>query len=170
LGSDPRSTDSNDGRSIDRTSATDSKRQKDPAIAGSDPRSVPTIVVAAGVIEGDGGFLVTRRRRGVHLEGYWEFPGGKCEATEDLATCLRREIREELGIDAEIGDELLCVSHEYPERIVELHFITCRLTATPTPMLGQEMRWIARGDLRSLDFPPADEALIALLHERQPAD
>jgi mutator protein MutT len=126
--------------------------------------------VAAGVIEEDGRFLVTRRPRGVHLAGYWEFPGGKCEATEDLAACLRREILEELGADAEIADELLCVSHEYPGKIVELHFIACRLTAPPTPMLGQEMRWIARRDLRSLDFPPADEALIALLHERQPAD
>jgi len=162
--------DSNDGRLGGRTPKADSKRHDVRQPLGSDPRSVPTVVVAAGGIERDGRFLVTRRPRGVHLEGYWEFPGGKCEATEDLAACLRREIREELGVDADVGDELLSVSHEYPERIVELHFIACRLTASPTPMLGQEMRWIARGELRSLDFPPADEALIALLHERQPAD
>jgi 8-oxo-dGTP diphosphatase len=162
--------DSNDNRPGDRTTGMDSKGHGGLNPVGSDPRSVPTIVVAAGVIEEDGRFLVTRRPRGVHLEGYWEFPGGKCEATEDLAACLRREIREELGVDADVSGELLCVSHEYPERIVELHFFACRLAAPPTPMLGQEMRWMARGELRSLDFPPADEALIALLHERQPAD
>ena len=57
------------------------------------------IVVAAAVIERDGRFLVTRRQAGVHLEGYWEFPGGKCEPGETLDACLARELREELDVD-----------------------------------------------------------------------
>ena len=122
-----------------------------------------TIVVTAAVIERDGNYLVTRRQRGVHLEGYWEFPGGKCDPGESLDDCLRRELVEELGTDAEIGEELLAVTHTYPDRSVELHFIACTLIGAPAPLLGQEMRWVARAELRSLQFPPADDELIALL-------
>jgi 8-oxo-dGTP diphosphatase len=125
------------------------------------------IVVTAAVIEHDGRYLVTRRQRGVHLEGYWEFPGGKCEPGESLADCMRRELREELGTDALVGDEIFTVTHDYPDKCVELHFLSCRLTGEATPLLGQEMRWVARGDLRALEFPPADEELIALLDRRR---
>jgi mutator protein MutT len=121
------------------------------------------VVVAAAVIEEKSRFLVTRRVRGVHLEGYWEFPGGKCEADEALDDCLRRELAEELGTTAIVGAELLCLSHDYPERTVELHFFGCRLDGSPMPLLGQEMRWVSRSELKKLPFPPADEALIAML-------
>jgi 8-oxo-dGTP diphosphatase len=124
------------------------------------------LVVTAAVIEERGRYLVTRRQQGVHLEGYWEFPGGKCEPGEPLDTCLRRELVEELGCDATIGAELLAVTHEYPERVIELHFVECRLTSEPTPLLGQDMRWVARDELPSLQFPPADDELIALLIAR----
>ena len=121
------------------------------------------IVVTAAVIERDDAFLVTRRLRGVHLEGYWEFPGGKCEADESLADCLRRELREELDTDAAVGEEIFTVTHDYPERSVELHFLSCRLLSEPRPLLGQDMRWVPRADLSSLQFPPADDELIARL-------
>ncbi len=121
------------------------------------------IVVTAAVIEHDGRYFVTRRQRGVHLEGYWEFPGGKCEPGESLADCLRRELQEELGAEAVIGEEIFTVTHDYPEKSVELHFLSCRLIGEPTPLLGQEMRWVAREQLKSLKFPPADDELVALL-------
>ena len=75
-----------------------------------------TIVVAAAVIERDDRFLLTRRQRGVHLEGFWEFPGGKCEPGETHGACLAREIREELDVEASVGDELLATAHAYPDR------------------------------------------------------
>lgn len=121
------------------------------------------IVVTAAVIERHDAFFVTRRQRGVHLEGYWEFPGGKCEPGESLAECLRRELREELDTDATIGEEIFTVTHHYPGRSVELHFLSCRLMSEPRPLLGQEMRWVPRVDLPSLQFPPADDELIARL-------
>lgn len=121
------------------------------------------LVVAAAVVERDGRFLVTRRQDGVHLEGYWEFPGGKCEPGESLADGLRREMREELDVDVRVGDELLSVSHAYPDRIVQLHFFRCDLEGTPAPQ-GQEMRWATAGELRALSFPPADEELIRMLN------
>jgi len=126
-----------------------------------------TIVVSAAVIRRGDRYLVTRRQQGVHLEGLWEFPGGKCDAGESLPDCLRRELREELGADAIVGDELLAITHRYPERSIELHFLECELTQEPEPRLGQEMRWVARRDLRSLQFPPADDELIALLERNE---
>lgn len=122
-----------------------------------------TLIVTAAIIEAGGRFLVTRRPTGVHLEGYWEFPGGKCEPGETLATCLRRELHEELAVDAEIGDEVLVTTHEYPDRRVILHFMACRIAGHPSPQQGQEMRWVARADLSTLPFPPADEELIRRL-------
>jgi len=121
------------------------------------------IVVTAAVIERSGAYLVTRRLRGTHLEGLWEFPGGKCEDGETYEACLLRELREELGCDAIVGAKLLEVAHEYPERTVELHFFRCELNTQPQPLLGQEIRWVAGTELRALDFPPADEELIQML-------
>ena len=126
-----------------------------------------TIVVSAAVISRGDRYLVTRRQRGAHLEGLWEFPGGKCEAGESIADCLRRELREELGTDAVVGTELLAVAHDYDDRRIELHFIACDLTGEPSPLLGQEMRWVPRAELRSLQFPPADDELIAMLERNE---
>jgi 8-oxo-dGTP diphosphatase len=123
----------------------------------------PTVVVTAAVIERDDAFLVTQRPRGVHLEGSWEFPGGKCAAGEPHELCLRREIREELQADVSVHDEIFSVTHQYPERVVELHFFRCDLLGTPHPLLGQEMRWVPRAELHTLDFPPADTELIERL-------
>jgi 8-oxo-dGTP diphosphatase len=124
-----------------------------------------TIVVAAAVIQDGGRYFVTRRQAGVHLEGYWEFPGGKCEPGESLQACLAREMREELGTAVAVGAEIFAVAHDYPERRVELHFLSCHLLNEPQPCLGQEMRWVSREDLPALRFPPADDALIARLIE-----
>ncbi len=126
-----------------------------------------TLVVTAAVIERGDEVLVTRRPEGVHLEGHWEFPGGKCEAGESLRACIARELREELGVEALVGEELLATSHDYPDRRVELHFLSCTLIGTPSPQLGQEMQWVRRSDLSALRFPSADEELIRLLaHKR----
>jgi 8-oxo-dGTP diphosphatase len=124
-----------------------------------------TIVVSAAVIEDHGRYFVTRRRQGTHLEGFWEFPGGKCEPGESLPACLERELMEELGATVVVGGEIFTVTHDYPDRRVELHFLTCSFVNAPVALLGQEMRWVPREDLRSLPFPPADDELIArLLH------
>jgi len=121
------------------------------------------IVVTAAVIDRDGRFLVTRRQQGVHLEGYWEFPGGKCETGEALDACLARELREELDVEAHVGEEVLVTTHPYADRSVELHFFRCELRGEPRPLLGQEMRWATREELATLEFPPADDELIQRL-------
>ena len=119
-----------------------------------------TIVVTAAVIEIDGRFLVTRRQPGVHLEGFWEFPGGKCDKDEPLRVGLARELLEELDVASRIGGELFTTTHTYPDRSVELHFFRCELLGEPRPQLGQDIRWVPREELAGLEFPPADAELI----------
>ena len=124
------------------------------------------VVVAAAVVERDGAFLVTRRLEGTHLAGCWEFPGGKCDSGEAQDACLAREMLEELGVGVVVGRRIFSTAHAYPERIVELHFFDCRLTGEPQALLGQEVRWVKREDLSTLDFPPADDELIRRLMSR----
>jgi mutator protein MutT len=123
----------------------------------------PLVVVTAAIVERDGAFLVTRRLDGTHLQGHWEFPGGKCEPGETLGECLIREMLEELGVAVIVCDEEFATSHAYEDRDVELHFFRCELRGEPRPCLGQEIRWVPRGDLGTLPFPPADGELIARL-------
>jgi 8-oxo-dGTP diphosphatase len=125
----------------------------------------PTVVTAA-VIERDGKLLVARRPRGTHLEGYWEFPGGKCEAGESPEACLAREIREELDASVSVADEIYRTTYAYADRVLDLRFFACTLLTEPRPLLGQEVRWVARRDLTSLAFPPADSELVERLAGR----
>jgi len=125
------------------------------------------VVVAAAVIERDGLFLVARRQAGVHLEGYWEFPGGKCAPGETIAACLVRELREELDVEARPGEEILTTTHGYDDRRVELHFLKCEMRGTPSPQMGQQVRWVAREELSALTFPPADVDLIRILSSQR---
>jgi 8-oxo-dGTP diphosphatase len=124
---------------------------------------VSAIVVVAAVIEQDGRFLLTLRTPGTHLEGHWEFPGGKCHPSETHAEALRRELYEELDIVATVGEQIFTVTHAYADRSVELHFYRCDYDGEPKPMLGQQMEWVARRDLLALPFPEADRELIARL-------
>mgnify|MGYP006296445139 CR=1 FL=1 len=125
--------------------------------------TTPAIVVTAAVIERADAFLLTRRVRGQHLEGMWEFPGGKVEPGETLEASLVRELREELDLDATVGEEVFAVEHPYEDRVIRLHFFACTFTGDPTPLLGQQMRWVPRAELASLPFPPADAELIRRL-------
>ena len=122
-----------------------------------------TVVVAAAVVRRGETFLLTRRLEGTHLAGLWEFPGGKCEPGETHDECLRREIVEELGCRTHVGDKIMVVAHDYEDRVVELHFFECALDGDPVPLLGQEIRWVRRDELRTVPLPPADADLITLL-------
>jgi 8-oxo-dGTP diphosphatase len=127
------------------------------------PDARPAIPVLAAVIERDGRVLVTRRLEGSHLSGFWEFPGGKCDPDETHEACLARELREELGVEARIGPEILVTEHAYPEKTVRLHFRRCEIDGQPRPLLNQQMRWVSRDEMRALSFPEADRTLIEML-------
>jgi len=121
-------------------------------------------VVAALIQDGEGRYLITRRRDGSHLAGMWEFPGGKREPGEALEDAMRRELTEELSASFGVGEKVETVRWEYPERTVVIHFYRCRLeSGTIEPLESQAMDWVAAERLRELDFPPADRELIARL-------
>ena len=124
------------------------------------------IEVVAAVIERDGRYLITRRLEGTHLAGLWEFPGGKLLPGEQPEDALRRELKEELGVEVAVGELIQMVDWAYPEKSVRLLFFRCALAGEPTPLEGQEMRWVAAADLHSYSFPDADATLIARLSRR----
>ena len=124
------------------------------------------VEVVAAIIERDGRYLITRRLEGTHLAGLWEFPGGKLLKGEKPEDALRRELREELGVEAAVGELIQTVDWTYPEKSVGLLFFRCALAGEPTSLEGQEMRWIAAADLPSCTLPDADATLIAKLSRR----
>ncbi len=123
----------------------------------------PALEVAAGVIVDRRGVLVTRRRAGAHMGGLWEFPGGKIRPREGVVEALLRELREELGIETEIGRLLMVVEHTYPDAgPIRLHFHVCRIAAgEPRPLAAAEVRWLPPSALAALRWPPADAPLVA---------
>jgi len=122
------------------------------------------IQVAAAVIASGDLYLITRRKAGTHLAGLWEFPGGKCEKGESLKDCLRREVREELGIEITEPVPFQTVRHDYPEKSVELHFFRCTIKAGTAQVLGcDDLKWVTAKELATFDFPPADRTLVRAL-------
>jgi 8-oxo-dGTP diphosphatase len=122
------------------------------------------IEVAIGLVWRDGWLLIARRPEGVHLGGLWEFPGGKVETGETPEACLLRELREEVGIDAEVLAERQVIEFTYPERTVRIHPIDCRwLSGEPHPVGCEDPRWVSPGELSGYEFPPANAALLAWL-------
>jgi 8-oxo-dGTP diphosphatase len=128
-------------------------------------RASPIEVVAA-VIERDGHILITRRPKGVHLAGLWEFPGGKAEAGESAERALIREVREELGVAFTVGEPVAEVDWQYPDKRVRIVFFRGTIEGEPQPLEGQEMAWVAPAELDRYEFPPADAALLDRLRPR----
>src|ERR1051325_4622706 len=96
-----------------------------------------SIEVSAGLILREGKLLITQPHADAHLGGLWEFPGGKREPGESFEQCLTRELREELGVDADVGTLFATVTHAYPEKTVYLQFHLCRLrVGEPQPLGG----------------------------------
>jgi mutator protein MutT len=120
--------------------------------------------VAAGLVFRDGKLLITQRPADTHLAGLWEFPGGKREPGESYPECLQRELREELGIEVEVGDLIEELSHDYPGRSVHLRFYRCRwVLHEPRPIHCQALAWITAADLGQYEFPAADVRLLSRL-------
>lgn len=122
-------------------------------------------VIVAALIEKDGRLLVGQRRRGDAFALKWEFPGGKVQPEETPAQGLVRELREELGVGAMVGTELYRTRHRYAELPHELLliFFAAQLQADPQCLAFEQVRWVERSGLASLDFLPADRELVARL-------
>ena len=125
------------------------------------------IIVTAGVVVRDGKVLVAKRKKGSHLEGLWEFPGGKLEPNESPEECLARELKEELGVGVRVGKVQEVVYHRYPEKNVLLLFYACELVdGEPQPLDVEEMAWVTPTELLKLDWVPADRCFALKLAEQ----
>lgn len=118
-------------------------------------------VVAALILKGDQ-ILACQRTRHQSMPLKWEFPGGKIEEGEQPRDALRRELEEELGIEAVIGDEVARIQHEYPSGgIVELRFYEVhRYQGEIENRIFRDVRWVKRMELAKLDFLEADLELV----------
>lgn len=125
-----------------------------------------TFRVGCAIVLRNSTILIAQRPEGSHLAGFWEFPGGKCEEGESLEDCLRREVMEELGIEICPGRTLTSMVHEYPERILDLHFVFCDwVSGEPKTIECADFRWVVPGELKNYEFPKADESVLRFLME-----
>jgi 8-oxo-dGTP diphosphatase len=128
------------------------------------------LTVVAGLIEADGKILVCQRRRGDTFELMWEFPGGKLQAGETAAEGLARELMEELGVEARVGEEVFRTRHRYAEMSEEIELIFFAATVEPAAIRNivfESMEWRAPEDLRELNFLPADQTFVGKLVRRE---
>jgi 8-oxo-dGTP diphosphatase len=130
----------------------------------------PPVRVVAAVMEKDGKVLIARRRKGDKLAGKWEFPGGKIEPGESPEAALRRELREELGIESEIGCFLCESIYQYSHlsvRLLAYHAVW--ISGDMTPTVHDQVLWVTRAELSAYDFPEANLLVIKTIldHDKQ---
>lgn len=124
------------------------------------------IEVVCAVIVREGRVLLCKRGAGMHLEGHWEFPGGKIEEGEKDGEALVREIREELGCKITVGEALEPVEHVYPELSIRLHPFVCTVVdGEPTALEHEELGWFPEWELTNLGLAGADVAVAAEVAE-----
>lgn len=125
------------------------------------------VEVAAGLVHRQGRYLIAKRKPGVHLAGFWEFPGGKREPGETLEECLQRELLEELSIRIDVPIPFQIIRHTYAEKTVELHFFHCSIEAGHATAIDcAEIRWVWPHELNNFEFPPADRPIIEALRRQ----
>ena len=120
--------------------------------------------VTAAIIKKDGRILIAKRKKGWRFAGKWEFPGGKIEPHETPEECLKRELREELGIETRIGEFFCSSTYAYPHATVQLLvYQAFHVSGEYTLYDHQEIRWVLPDELTEYDFPEADKPVIEKL-------
>jgi len=121
--------------------------------------------VAAALIERDARLLICQRRPGDSFPLKWEFPGGKVRAEESLAEALQRELREELGIEATIGQEIERLRHRYAngQEFELIFFEVSEFAGQPENRAFADLRWVQPAELAAYDFLEADRELVRRL-------
>jgi mutator protein MutT len=110
--------------------------------------------------------LIDRRRLEGQMGGLWEFPGGKIEKNETIQECIKREIKEELGIEIEVEGHLITVDHSYDHLQVTLIVHHCRhLSGIPQPLESAEIRWVTVDELKQYPFPEGNTQIINALQK-----
>lgn len=129
------------------------------------------IIVTAAIIRNGDTVLLTRRKQGQRMAGYWEFPGGKLEDGETLQSCLEREIQEELGWVVKAGKEVASNIHTYDRGDIYLVALETSIqSGSPTLIVHDAMVWVTVSDLLNYQLAPADIPIAEELvkHQVQP--
>jgi A/G-specific adenine glycosylase len=127
-------------------------------------KKVPHKEIVVGAIRKNGRYLLGKRPPNGLLGGLWEFPGGKVETGESHEAALRREIREELGIDVSVGGFVACVRHAYSHFKVTLNVYACTHTSGKAqPKAHTELKWILPSRFDEFAFPKANHKFLDLL-------
>ena len=122
--------------------------------------AIPHFIVTAAVISRDERVLIACRPPKGLLGGMWEFPGGKQQDNEDLPSCLRREIGEELGVEIEVGAQLGVYQHAYTHFRVTLHAFWCTLLrGEPRPIQAADIRWVKLSELSQFPMGKIDRQI-----------
>ena len=122
------------------------------------------IQVTAAVILENGRVLATQRHERDDMGGKWEFPGGKIKLGETPEACLRRELREELGVEADVRDLFMRVVHAYPTKQVELFVFNAVIReGVPVLHVHQDARWVSSHEIVQLDWLEADQPIVEKL-------
>jgi 8-oxo-dGTP diphosphatase len=120
------------------------------------------ILVTAGILTRDDQILICQRHRSDAYGLQWEFPGGKVRDGEELKPALRRELKEELAIEAEIGGEVFRLRHRYPDRYVEVVFFSVpSFRGEARNQVFEAITWAKRAELPTLNFLEADRELVS---------
>ena len=123
-----------------------------------------TVRVVAALMENNGRYLITQRRKTAVLPNLWEFPGGRVEDGETDAHALQREIHERLGVRVHVYELISFVSHPYERYTVHLHLYACQVAEGQLAARGvQDFRWVASAEFDDYPFTPADEVSMSQL-------
>lgn len=122
-------------------------------------------IVGTGIIVRNGKILIAQRPEGKSLAGFWEFPGGKLEPNETIEQCLIRELKEELSVEAIIGDFIMTTSHDYEHGSfsLEVFFVHIPDDAQPKNNVHQQLKWVTPQEMELYTFPIADIVIIEKL-------
>ena len=108
--------------------------------------------------------LIDRRLPEGEMADFWEFPGGKIEPDEDAIACIKRELREELAIEVEVGDHLITIDHEYETLRVSLIVHHCtHISGEPQTIACSEIRWVTVEELDNYQLPAANYQIVTAL-------
>ncbi len=129
-------------------------------------KKVPHYDIAVGIVWQGDRVLIDKRPTNGLLGGLWEFPGGKKEADETLEECVKRELREELGVEVRIQAPFMTVRHAYTHFKITLHAFECRLLrGKPRPKTATAARWVQLQEMQQLPFPRANKRILERLLE-----
>lgn len=148
--------------------------------------NMKSIEVVAAIITDEAGRVFATQRGYGEWKDWWEFPGGKMEAGETPEQALRREIREELAAEIEVGELLHTIDYDYPAFHLTMHCFMCRLRAKTATLKEQgakskdnnssnsqftlleheAAKWLAPSELHTVRWLPADKEIIEILSKR----